>query len=288
MMTTLLIDAGNSRLKWALYSHEHLNEVGSLTYPQPFLVSSLAEQLTSSWSFFNTNEKAPDRIIISNVAGQKIHEALHQWLYDQVSRERPVKDGTHLTIDSVTAQNRAFGVQNAYLKPETLGADRWAALVAARHLVDGDCCVIDCGSALTMDVISKDGHHKGGTIGPGWEMMARSLVRNTDAIDDKIFDGSQPFSGLLGNTTKKAIDAGLSAAITGAVIHVIQTYLNEENRKLYCVLTGGCAEKLLAQLLTQFPEGNFRYEPDWVLKGLAIIADNTAGKVQNDDTGNMT
>lgn len=284
-MTTLLIDAGNSRLKWGLYQHTQLDRTGFVSYPPSQQSSLLASMLGSSWSFFADGGNSPDRVVISNVAGKWVVDALTQWISEHLKQDLSVKDAHSTTIDTVIAQKEAFGVKNAYQQPDMLGADRWAALVAARHLVDRDCCIIDCGSALTIDVLTQAGEHKGGIIAPGWEMMQKSLALNTNTIDDTMLNSKQASSDLLGHNTLEAIDAGIIAACVGAVSHVVNNYQDENGVELLCVLTGGCANKLLPHLSPQHPDGTLLHEPDWVLKGLAIISDTMTEKAHSEYAG---
>lgn len=259
-MTTLLIDAGNSSLKWALCSNGRL-EIGD---PVVYQWSSLVNQLTEAWQFFPKKNISVTKIILSNVAGQQVVDALNLW------REKalPVKKAGEVAIETVVAQASAYGVINAYQQPEGLGADRWAALVAARHYIKGDACVIDCGTALTVDILTADGEHAGGIIAPGWEMMKSSLVINTKGIAS----GKSETLELLGQTTQQAVQAGVSAACVGAVEYTLQRYQEKVGVTLSCVVTGGAAQLLLPKLLSSKFGSAVHHEPAWVLKGLAVLS----------------
>ena len=167
------------------------------------------------------------------------------------------------------AQVEAFGVRCAYQQPAQLGADRWAALVAARHHLDGPSCVIDCGTALTIDLLTADGVHAGGLIAPGMGMMRDSLVANTcqipagEAVENTVFTVQD---------TLGAVQAGIMAATVGAVRQVLQQCRDQWQQDPVCVVTGGDAESLLAAMpAASWPNG-VQHEVEWVLKGLAIIA----------------
>jgi type III pantothenate kinase len=261
-MTILLIDAGNSSLKWALCRNGSL-EMGD---PVVYRWSSLVGQLTEAWQFFAKENISLTRIILSNVAGQQVFDALSQWR-DNAS---VVKEAGEVSIEVVVAQTSAYGVINAYKQPEALGADRWAALVAARHYVKGNACIVSCGTALTVDILTADGVHVGGIIAPGWEMMESSLVANAKGITS----GDSEVPELLGQTTQQAVQAGISAASVGAVKYIVQRYQENMGIALTCVVTGGAAPLLLPKLLSLESAGIFYHEPVWVLKGLAIISGN--------------
>lgn len=286
----LLVDAGNSSLKWALSRQDRLVTGTPMIY-QPSQGSHrdslLVTQLAESWQSLVGTEDSPDRIVVSNVAGPSIMDAINQWVSDHLERGLSAKEANRLTIDNVVAQEDAYGVKNAYAHPELLGPDRWAGLIAARHLVMGDCCIIDCGSALTIDIISQSGEHKGGTITPGWQMMKKSLMAETSAITGEMVNSESSESSLLGRDTQGAIKAGIAAACAGAVYHVVQRYQEETGSKLHCVITGGDAQKLLPRLCKENPEVVYQHEPDWVLKGLAIISDGAVEEENIDDRGNI-
>ena len=268
-MKRLLLDAGNTRLKWAICEEGQLSQQGSLTYEW----ASLGNRLDTVFGQLLVEAGPLDGVVLSNVVGKKLTDVLQEVL--NVNRAdgmlpggEPRKQSLPLAIENVTAQPNAYGVRCAYENPAQLGADRWAALVAARHygIADGTgaSCIIDSGTALTVDVLTADGRHAGGIIIPGMEMMVSSLVDNTEGV----FAGDHPdLSPLAVTNTAAAVQAGVSAAMRGAVQQVLQYCREEFGEVPACVLTGGNAQRLLPGL----PD-NTRVEPDWVLKGLAIIA----------------
>lgn len=284
----LLIDAGNSSLKWALYRRGQLESGSPIAYQlseDQSRDSLLASQLTVSWQSLVGEEYNLQRIIVSNVAGTWIMDAINLWVNVHLGKELSVKDASGPSIDYVVAQGDAYGVKNAYTQPERLGSDRWASLIAARHLVQGDCCIIDCGSALTIDVLLHNGEHMGGTISPGWWMMKESLVTKTNAISKDNLKGDLTRTPQFGRNTQEAIDAGVTAACVGAIDHVVQHYQEETGSNVHCVVTGGDAEKILPRLYRNNPNVEFQYEPDWVLKGLAIISDGMTTEKNIDGHG---
>ena len=271
--TILLIDAGNSRLKWALWHNDRLEKVAPVVYQE----DSLEQQLTEAWQCFPGNNVRPTKIILANVAGQQVLDAISLWR-DQAFA---VKETGDVTIENVVAQANAYGVINAYQQPETLGADRWSALVAARHYIKTDVCIISCGTALTIDILTADGKHMGGAIAPGWELMKSSLVTNTKGITSAGGDVPE----LLGHNTQQGVQAGISAASIGAVKHILQRFENDMNTVFNCVVTGGGAPLLLPQLLSLKYAGTFQHEPDWVLKGLVILSGNPLNESMVNDSG---
>ena len=253
-MKVLLIDAGNTRLKWAVYEPGQISP-GPITtgVAITYKHSTLEAQMAALWSELQAQYGKFDKIVMSNVAGEKIANRVGYW----------VKEAKELTIENVAASPHAYGVRCAYQQPTQLGADRWAALVAARHHIPGASCIIDCGTALTIDVLTAEGVHLGGVIVPGLAMMRNSLVKNTEGISA----AEEGAAALFASDTQNAVLAGANAAAAGAVEHVLQRVRDELGVEPTCIVTGGDAERLLKNL-----SGKFCHEPDWVLKGLARIA----------------
>ena len=264
-MKSLLLDAGNTRLKWAGCEEGQLSHQGSVRYEW----ASLETQLEGVFSKLLVEIGSVDGVIMSNVAGKALAAVMQEimtasWAGRLVSKVERANKVAPLLIKNVVAKSNAYGVRCAYENPAQLGADRWAALVAARHYGTGASCIIDCGTAMTVDVLTADGNHAGGIIIPGLEMMRSSLVENTEGI----FASKHPdLLPLAVTSTAGAIQAGVVAAMRGAVEQVLKNCRDELGVTPNCILTGGNAERLLPGL----PDTT-TVETDWVLKGLAIIA----------------
>lgn len=257
-MSVLLIDAGNTRLKWALCERGEFSRRGAFVYQW----SALPAQFSEHWDSLLTTVTV-DKLVLCNVVGDRLEPALRQWLDNKALHENAFQEADSLTIEPVMAQSQAFGVRCAYEQPAQLGADRWAALVAARHHIDGACCVVDCGTALTIDVLSAEGLHVGGLIAPGMAMMHQSLLENTAQIEADDVTSPSVFDV---RDTASAVQAGIMAASVGAVQQVLQQCQERGLENPCCVLTGGDAQILLPAL----PEVSV-FEAEWVLKGLAVI-----------------
>jgi type III pantothenate kinase len=256
---TLLLDAGNTRLKWAITRGDCLLMGEPVVYCQP----DWTEQLDAFWQELPANV-APTRALLAGVAGSDVTAALVQ----------QVKTRWEVTIQNVISSAHDCGVRNAYAHPERLGADRWAALVAARHYCDGPTCIIDCGTTLTVDLLDADGVHRGGIIAPGLNMMRAGLRSGTAGLSK----ATLPPTGLLANDTGSAMAAGVHAAAAGVVEGMTRRCHALTGLVLHRIITGGDALAVLPWL-----EGNFRHQPHWVLKGLAVIAAATT-ETREDDT----
>jgi type III pantothenate kinase len=153
-------------------------------------------------------------------------------------------------------------VRNLYERPEQLGPDRWAALIAARALHPaGAALVVNAGTATTVDMLSADGRFLGGAILPGVELMRFVLHEHT---------GRLPFDeGQYRDTPRKtsdAIESGCRHAQAGAVERLYRVLRDIELNPL-CIVAGGAGRALVDQL--SMPR---RYFENLVLEGLAHIA----------------
>ena len=248
-MKILLIDAGNTRLKWAVYELGQVSTGVAVAYE----TSNMDTQFAALWSSLQKQYGEFDKVVMSNVAGKKITDSVSCW----------AQENKALIIEDIVASSYAYGVRCAYRQPDRLGADRWAALVAARHYIKGASCIIDCGTALTIDVLTAEGDHLGGVIVPGLTMMCNNLVTNVEGISA----AGEAMTVLLGSDTQSAIFAGANAAVAGAVEHVVRRIQSELGIEPTCVVTGGDVEGVLKNV-----PGKFCHEPDWVLKGLVILS----------------
>ena len=165
----LAIDAGNSRVKWGW--HEGGRGAGGWS---SIATVSLIEFAASSDHVnpFSATHDNPARIVISNVAGEGAHQLLVNWT--------SIFDAEPLWLKG---EAERCGVRNRYERPEQLGPDRWAALIAARALEPGRAClVVNAGTATTVDVLSPAGEFLGGLILPGIDLMRFVLHEHTGRL----------------------------------------------------------------------------------------------------------
>ncbi len=250
MPDCLLIDAGNSLLKWAFSRNGEMSAVGQVDYADNEFMATLSQP----WSL----PTPPQRVLLASVVSAGRVQALRSW----------VETFWHLPLELVSAQARACGVVNGYAQPEQLGADRWAALIAARQLLSGAVCVVDSGTATTLDVMDAEGRHLGGLIVPGVGLMRASLFNNTAGVRG---DVDAAAGGLLATDTQAAVSGGSLQATAGLVERLLREVRAMFGVPLTTILCGGAAPDLLPLLPCEV-----RHEPDLVLKGLNIIAMNTS------------
>lgn len=241
----LLVDLGNTRFKWA-YTGEPWRPRAQSYESEPW-----PDCLERAWP------TAPRRMLVANVAGAERESVLAQW-----ARRR-----WGLALEPVRPVRDFLGVRNLYSDPARLGADRWAALIAARAQVAADVCVVSCGTAITVDALSGGGEFLGGVIIPGVN-AARACLRAQSALI-KETDGAE--DSCLARDTGSAVAAGTLFGATGAIERALDEQQARLHAKAQVLVSGGDAERL-APLLRR----PVSLAPDLVLRGLAMIAEATA------------
>jgi type III pantothenate kinase len=241
----LAIDAGNSRVKWGWHDGAAWTSIATV---------SLIEFAASSDHInpFSVTHEDPERIVISNVAGEGARELLVNWT--------SIFDAAPLWLK---AEAERCGVKNRYERPETLGPDRWAALIAARAVHSGACLVVNAGTATTVDMLSGDGTFLGGAILPGVELMRFVLHEHTGRLP--IQDGVARDAP---RNTLDAIETGCRHAQAGAVERIYRVFSATAGAPL-CIVAGGAGRELAGQLTATIPR---RTIENLVLDGLARIA----------------
>lgn len=230
----LLVDAGNTRIKWALVQGDNWLHSGALP---------IARAVELSAQFADMRDVQD--VWVSNVAGESVEQAI---------RAAVVADDWHF----IAAQAQQCGVRNGYAEVSRLGSDRWAALIAAWHLVSGRCLVVNSGTAITIDALSENGEFIGGLIVPGVELMQRSLCGATAQL--------QAESGVYEAFPRRTSDGMYSGAVQAAC-GAVERQHELLGAEAMVVLSGGAAEILRDQLnLT------LRLVDNLVLQGLWLIA----------------
>jgi type III pantothenate kinase len=244
----LLVDIGNSRIKWAWFTGERLGRAQAAEY-LGWEARDFARRLIGS-------RRNIDRILVSSVAPDSVSDAL--------------EGGAHLAgapaPERVATRRSACGVTIAYIDPWRLGVDRLLAMIAAHwRFARKPVCAVAVGTALTIDLVGADGRHRGGAIIPAPSLMVASLLENTNGIRRRAQGGASGRGhALFGRSTRAAVEQGACYAAAAAVDRAVSEAKALVGRTPQLVLTGGGASAL--QPLIESPGV---LVPDLVLEGLA-------------------
>lgn len=238
----LQLDIGNTRVKWRLRQSGATLQRGVAARAQ---MTELPQALEL--------ESTPAQVWVSSVAGAEPERELASACRQAWSIE---------PWFARTAE-QLLGLSNSYAEPARMGVDRWLAMLAAWSDSRASCCVIDAGSALTIDFISAQGRHLGGYIIPGLDSMERALLSDTDRVrfGEAARDQLDP-----GCSTEEAVYNGLLLSQAGAVhlaLHRMGAMEPTGVERLY--FSGGNGEQLKDLL-----ERDGRYVEDLVLDGLQL------------------
>ncbi len=205
-------------------------------------------------------EMAPQQNVqVACVAGKTMEQALTQWMQQHWQT-------TPVFLRTATQQ---AGVSNAYPEPAQHGVDRWAALLGAHALYRVPVCIIDIGTAVTIDLMDAQGKHYGGRIMPGLAMMRRSLQEQTQGIGRT--QGTTPDFAV---NTADAVCSGTLHMLRAALIDVCATAQALLGSDMKIIITGGMAEQMLT--LPSMPD--MVHEPNLVLTGLHVAAVSNKGE----------
>ncbi|MEQ1556365.1 MAG: type III pantothenate kinase [Gallionella sp.] len=238
----LLIDAGNSQVKFALIDAASWCDLPSLATAK---IAQLSAHLQCckdlDWSRITA-------VWVSNVAGNLVASTVQQAVAAH-----------NVPLHIIQAQGAQCGVQNGYDNAAQLGSDRWAMLLAARALCQDDCLVVSCGTATTIDALNAQGEFLGGLILPGLDLMLSSLLARTAQLKHA--------DGRYAKFPRNTADAIMSGALQATLGALLQQYTALQNDAAQVILTGGAAGALQAQLEQPVQRVN-----NLVLQGIARIA----------------
>ena len=236
----LQLDVGNSGAKWRLV------DAGQVVRRGRYLPEDdvARESLLQCADFVQ-------HILVSSVAAPAAEESLAELLVDRWGIEPWFARTPARTGDLV----------NSYAEPQRMGVDRWLAMLGARQRFGGRLCVIDAGSALTVDLVAASGEHEGGYIIPGPALMERALLLDTDRVR---FEDAADYRLEPGTSTAEAVRHGIALAQAGAVALVMERTAEDPPTLVFC---GGGGEVLMGLLGL-----DGEWVPDLVFEGLERLA----------------
>jgi len=237
--TCLQLDVGNSGAKWRLVQGQSVVARGCYSGGDP---DSRDAMLACT--------PTVNKIWISSVAADGAERELAGVLSDRWGVQ-PWFARTEACTD---------GLVNSYPDPARMGVDRWLAMLGARRR-RGRLCVVDAGSALTIDLVAADGRHEGGYIIPGPELMERALLLDTDRVR---FAEDVDYRLSPGHSTAEAVRHGIALAQTGAVAMAVDAAGGEPPGLIFSGGAGATVMELLGR--------GGDYVPDLVFEGLERMA----------------
>ena len=241
----LCIDVGNSRIKWCVWQANDMQHNTVAEYELQRL-----DNLLVKW-FSNIEQQD---VFISSVAGDQVNEVIALWFSKAWQKQ----------VSFVESERQQLGVVNSYKEVRQMGVDRWVAMLAAYQRYQSAICVIDCGTAVTLDIVDESGKHLGGLIMPGLNMMRQSLFQGANGI--RCQDGNEP---LLANNTSDAVSGGCFHLLVSGLNSLYVQYKKQTKNKMVCVVTGGDGEKISKNM-----DGDCQFEADLILYGLRLIAES--------------
>jgi type III pantothenate kinase len=247
----LVADLGNSRIKWGRVaanagSTAAIEEHEGIRYGE----EGLDHVLESAWG----DLQPPTAVVYCAVAPEAVVSELVHY----------VSSRWQLRAHRLAPTHEAHGVVCAYDEPRQLGADRWAALAGARAMCPhSDAIVVDAGTAITIDALSRAGIHVGGVIMPGVRLMRRALGEGTARIGS--VGGGEV--NLETHNTASAVATGTVLGAAAAVDRIVADYAVQLQASPRLLLTGG-----ESTLIADSCNTTFEIVPDLVLRGLCIAA----------------
>ncbi|MDX1516872.1 MAG: type III pantothenate kinase [Woeseiaceae bacterium] len=245
-MKALLLDVGNTRLKWGIATDGDIARTGNIAQLniREKGLAVLTKRLPSN----------VDAVMASNVAGATFATRLAGVVHAHCNRD----------IRFAKVSREACGVTNSYAQPRRMGVDRWVAMIGARAEFRAACVIVDAGTAVTIDAIDRDGQHLGGQILPGVTLMTAALHANTSDLPQVAPLNKSPHSGvaMFAGNTRHAILSGAVNAVVGAIDRAVKT-LRSAGFRPKLVLTGGDAARMLDAV-----DGAPVHRPHLVLQGL--------------------
>lgn len=243
----LLVDIGNSRVKWAEWRDGRLSTQRAAEH---------AGWTPEQWRHELLSSPGLTQVVAASVAGGEPIESL-----------QAAAQAAGCAFRRVATSAAVAGVRNAYPDPRLLGVDRWLAVIAAHALVDAPCCVFDVGTAATIDTVRADGQHLGGFIVPGPRLMAGSLLKGTRDLAAHHAASGDAEPAFFADNTRDAIERGARVALAALADRAVDELTRLAGARAVLLVTGGAAAEVAPYLRTPA-----RLEPDLVLQGLARVA----------------
>jgi type III pantothenate kinase len=255
-MSFLALDVGNTRLKWTLYE-QPAPGAAVLAYGAEFLeqIDRLAEGV---WAKLPEPQTMLGCIVASQAVRHRVQDQMELWSVEP---------------RWVVASEAEAGLVNGYDVPSRLGADRWVAMIGARHHMlrhNGGTArplvVVMVGTAVTVEAVDPAGKFLGGLILPGHGVMLRAVESGTAGLHVPTGEVRE-----FPTNTSDALTSGGTYAIAGAVERMARHLAQRCGQEPVCIMTGGAGWKMLP-----FMTRTFELVESLIFDGLLVIAQERA------------
>lgn len=212
----LLIDAGNSQIKWAFSNKGELSDFGQTSHQD---LTPLKNALSSHQSF--------QAAFACAVCGPE--------------KQQAIQNICAVPINWQQSASSALGITNHYQNIKEHGADRWFNVLGARFFTQNAALIVSCGTAIAIEALTMDNHYLGGSIAPGLWLMQNALKTGTANLD-RSFGTHQKFA----TNTPDALATGVIDAACGNILLLLERLKTHcHPHKVELILTGGDANQLL-------------------------------------------
>ena len=254
-MNALLVDIGNTRVKWARFDGQKLGPLRAASH-SGWGGEDYARRIIGSG-------RRLERIVVVSVAGDRVNRSV----------SLAARRARAPTPEFVSSRRQAAGVTVGYLEPWRLGVDRFVASIGAYHLAKGKpVVVVGVGTAMTVDLVDGKGRHRGGAIVPAPALMVDTLLTNTHGIRRRAQGGADGGRTLFGRSTRAAIVQGSRYAAAALIDRAVgEARALVGGRTPLVMLTGGGAPSVRPLV-----HSDCVTVPDLVLQGLAALCKQPA------------
>jgi type III pantothenate kinase len=288
-MSILLVDIGNTRVKWASFVRGRVGRMQAIAHDgrggeriarhiargvstasgadartrgPPKEVTASDVRLRGRAAAGSTTDRL-ERVVVVSVAGARVNRAF----------AAEVRRRLGIVPEFFRSERRAAGITTMYGEPWRLGADRLVGVIGAFHLSrHRPVMVASVGTTMTLDFVDASGRHRGGAIVPAPALKIDSLLWGTHGIRRRA-RGGRGSRGLFARSTRSAISEGARFAAAAVVDRAVLEARELARATPLVLLTGGAAPEIARLIRTRH-----RYVPDLVLQGLAVIASARPGR----------